>query len=178
MTRLLSSAALLALALFAALWSSGPSPAADVCALVTKAELEAAFGVPFPPGGDASETNRWRCFYTGSSVFAIVENSRLPPNVNLVAWRAQYRAAIQGGCKEAPGVIGPATFQIVLDLGEEAYACSAEVLISGADPVCCHTVLHAAKGPNILFIHVTRYAPDTLEKLSMLARNALTRLPQ
>jgi hypothetical protein len=180
MTHISRNVAVLVLTLLAAFWSSAPSRAVDDCALVTGAELEAAFGVPFPPGTDANDPKTSSCFYIVDATFnpaAIIGNSRLPPGSDLVTWRAQYRAGIEQGCRLEPDIKGRATFQIVPGLGEEAFACRVE-MPTDANPVDGITTLHAAKGPNFFFIFVPRHEPDTLEKLSTLARKALTRLPQ
>jgi hypothetical protein len=176
MTHISRNVAVLVLTLLAAFWSSAPSWAVDACALVTGAELEAAFGVPFPPGRDANDPKTSSCFYVDAmfNPSAIIGNSRLPPGSDLVTWRAQYRAGLE--CRLEPGTAGRPV-QIVPGLGEEAFACGVE-MPTDANPVDGITTLHAAKGPNFFFIFVPMHEPDTLEKLSTLARKALTRLPQ
>ena len=174
------NSAVLALAFTCALSPGTPSRAADACELVTKTELETTFDGTFLEGVGTSEGNAARCLYVGDDMFSfivMVSNTTLPAGLELAAWRAQRKASVQKACQDVPGTAAGAAFQIVSDLGEEAYVCAADSKI-GPIQAGGTTSLHAAKGPNIVQVDASSRAPEMVEKLSNLVRTAFSRLPQ
>jgi len=175
-------AALLVFAFIWVLWPGPPSLRTDEgCDFVTTAELESAFGIPFSDdhrGG--KRDNETLCLYVGKRVplLVAITNSRLPPDSELFAWRAQRRANAQEACREdMPGLVGRGTFEMVPELGEDAYACSFDSHTAPSQTGGV-TTLHAAQGPNIFQIMVMLRKPGLLEAMAVLARSALTRLQQ
>jgi len=180
MIRLLRRSAILVFAFACAVSPGSASRAADACDLVTKSEVEAAFDGTFNDGVSKSEGDATYCSYFGDDMFifiVMVSNAALPPGLELAAWRAQHKASVQKACQDVPGGAQGAVFQIVPDLGEEAYVCGSDSHI-GPVQVGGTTSLHAAKGPNIVQIDASSRAPEMLEKLSNLVRTAFSRLPQ
>ena len=182
MVRISNYAALLVLALVGALGPASPSRAADACEFVTLAELERAFSISFGNRYSSKIDNYTDdCMYGGREVPVMVNivNATLPPGSELTAWRAQRKANMQGLCEVgAPtGLMGKGTFEMVPDLGEEAYACS---LASLAGPFLAGgmTMLNAAQGPNIFQIITWERKPGLVEAMAALARSALPRLPR
>jgi len=76
-----------------------------------------------------------------------------------------------------PGLAGGGTFEIVPDLGEEAYACSLDSY-AGPYQVGGMTMLYTAQGPNIFQIMVWLRKPGLLEAMAVLTRSAFPRLPR
>jgi len=174
-------AALLVFAFACALGPGSSGRTDEGCEFVTTAELESAFGIPFSDdhrGG--RRDNETLCLYVGKQVplLVAITNSTLPPGSELVAWRAQRRANVQEECqRDMPGLAERVTFEIVPDLGDEAYACSFD---SHAAPSLTGgvTTLYAAHGLYIFQITVMARGPGLLQAMAVLARTALTRLPR
>jgi len=200
MERISSYAVLLLVALVCALGPASPSRAADPCELVTTAEFESAFGIPFF-GGRPSLVGRdgkiYSCMYAGKGEprFVTIIHGTLPPGSELAAWRARHKADAQRLCEQRrapaspedrtfdrfsklpPALPGGATFEIVPDLGEDAYACSYDTY---APPyrIGGTITLYTAQGPNIFEISVSARKPGLLEAMAGLTRSALPRLPR
>src|SRR5262245_58572469 len=170
--------ALLVLACVCALWSGSPSRAADACEFVTTAELESAFGFPFSDG--RSDRQR-RCTYLAKDVPAplvIINNYTLPPGSERVAWHAQGKANAEKECQVGMlGWLTPGTFEMVPDLGEEAYACS-WLRYEGPQQVGGLARLYTAQGPNIFHVVAVARNPSLLQAMAVLIRSALPRLPR
>ena len=181
MVRISSYAALLLGVLVCALGPASPSRAQQGCAFVTIAELESAFGIAFSDGrGTKIDNQTFGCMYAGKEapVLVIIVNATLPPGSELAAWRAQHKANMQGLCElGVPGLAANGTFEIVPDLGEEAYACSLDSY-AGPYQVGGMTMLYTAQGPNLFQITVWLRKPGLLEAMAVLTRTALPRLPQ
>ena len=197
MERISSYAALLLFAVVCVLGPASPSRAADPCALVTTAELESAFGIPFF-GGHPSLVGRdgkiYSCMYAGKGEprFVSIIHGTLPPGSELAAWRARHKADVQRLCEQrrapasakgdffpnlAPALPGGARFEIVPDLGEDAYACSHDSY-AGPYRVDGAIRLYTSQGPNIFEIGVSARKPGLLEAMAVLTRSALPRLPR
>src|SRR5262249_15507960 len=181
MARISNFAALLVFVLGCALWPASPSRAADACEFVTLAELERAFGIPFGNRYSSKIDNYTdNCMYGGRGGSGMVQtaNATLPPGSELTAWRAQRKANMQGLCEVgAPtGLMGKGTFEIVPDLGEEAYACS---LAGLAGPFLAGgmTMLNAAQGPNIFQIITWERKPGLVEAMAAPPPGPLPRPP-
>ena len=202
MERIFSYAALLLFALVCALGPASPSRADDACAFVTTAELESAFGIPFF-GGRPSLVGRdgkiYSCMYVGrgDTRFVTIIHGTLPPGSELAAWRARHKADAQRLCEQrrapasargatsdlfpnlAPALPGGATFEIVPDLGEQAYACSYDTYAAvGPYRIGGTITLYTAQGLNIFEISVSARKPGLLEAMAVLTRSALPRLPR
>ena len=180
MVRMSNYAALLIFAFLCALWPGSPSRAEEGCDFVTTAELESAFDIPFIDNSSQKHGNVTHCEYVGKDGpgLVIITNSTLPPGSELVAWRAQRNANAEKDCQH--GMLGsaprtPGTFEVVPDVGDEAYACSwlivkSHIKIGGA------ATLYAAQGPNLFQVTVLLPKPPLLQAMAVLARSALTRL--
>ena len=196
MERISSYAVLLLFALVCALGPVSPSRAADACDFVTTAELQSAFGIPFF-GGRKVHDQSVNCMYVGrgDTRFVTIENATLWPGSELAAWRARIKADAQRLCEQKrapastedrtfdrfsklpPAVPGGVTFEIVPDLGEDAYACSYDTYappyrVGGA------ITLYTVQGPNIFQVRVSARKPGLLQAMAVLTRSALPRLPR
>jgi len=184
MERISSYAALLLVALVCAFGPVSASRADDACDLVTPAELDQAFGIPpkFVGGrGRRMDNNTVGCEYVGrgATVFVTIVNRTLPPGFELAAWRARIKGLIQKECeRSASAFVRDVTFEIVPDLGEDAYACSFDRYAVPSYLVGGHTMLHTVHGPNILQIRVSVRKPGLLQAMAVLTRSALPRLPR
>src|SRR5262249_59872864 len=100
-------------------------------------------------------------------VMVNIVNATLPPGSELTAWRAQRKANMQGLCEVgAPtGLMGKGTFEIVPDLGEEAYACS---LAGLAGPFLAGglAMLDCAQRPHIFQIITLERKPALVEAMA------------
>ena len=199
MERISSYAALLLVALVCAFGPASPSRADDACAFVTPAELESAFGIPFF-GGRPSLMGRdgkvYSCMYAGKGEprFVSIIHGTRPPGSELAAWRARHKADAQRLCEQrarlapggatsdlfpnlAPALPGGARFEIVPDLGGDAYACSHDSY-AGPYRVDGAIRLYTSQGPNIFEIGVSARKPGLLEAMALLTRSAFPRLPR
>ena len=181
MVRMSNYAALLVFAFLCALWPGSPSRAQEGCVFVTTAELESALGFAFNDGrGDKKRANETSCLYNGKDVPAlvIITNYTLPPGSERVVWHAQGKANAEKECQV--GMLGwrtPGTFEMVPDLGEEAYACS-WLRYEGPQQIGGRARLYTAQGPNIFHVLAVARNPSLLQAMAVLARSALPRLPR
>src|SRR5262249_19068831 len=183
MVRMSNYAALLVFAFLCAFWPGSPSRAEEGCDFVTTAELESAFDIPFIDNSSQKHGNVTYCEYVGKDGpgLVIITNSPLPPGSELVALRAQRKANAEKDCQH--GMLGsaprtPGTFEVVPDVGDEAYACSWLIVKSHNIKVGGATMLYVAQGPNVFQVTVMVRKPGLLQAMVVLARSALTRLPR
>ena len=187
MVRMSNYAALLVFAFLCALWPGSPSRAEEGCDFVTTAELESAFDIPFIDNSSQKHGNVTYCEYVGMDAsgrvpgLVIITNSTLPPGSELVAWRAQRNANAEKDCQR--GMLGsaprtPGKFEVVPDVGDEAYACSWLIVRAHNIKVAGAATLYAAQGRNLFPVTVQLPKPPLLQAMAVLARTALTRLPR
>lgn len=181
MVRISNGTALLVLAFVCALWPGSPGRAQEGCDFVTTAELESVFGVSFSAGGgDKRRANATTCMYLAKDPgpLVIITNYTLPPGSERVAWHAQGKANAEKECQVGMmGWLTPGTFEMVPDLGEEAYACS-WLRYEGPQQIGGAARLYTAQGPNIFHVLAVARNPSLLQAMAVLTRSALPRLPR